>query len=136
MSPPPTAPPIGSGRVVFARGAPSAAASTAKARLDLRDQTGVRIEELLVRLRPAAEGVDREQLRPRREVEALVRARHDRAVAALREQLLRLRRVEELHERVRRGLVLALRDDGDGIVDPDRRLRDVEVRLLPVVLRE
>src|SRR5438874_11394000 len=94
--PPPTTPPSRGERVRV--GARSAAASTAKARLDLRHQSAVRVEELLLHLRPAAEVVDGEELRPHREAEALVRAREDGPVAALREELLRGRRVEILHE--------------------------------------
>src|SRR5215211_5357104 len=120
MSPPPTAPPIGSGRVVFARGAPSAAASTARARLDLRDQTGVRIEELLVRLRPAAEGVDREQLRPRRDVEVrllpvvlreerLVLVGEQRVALAVQERVQRVACRLVLHRNVAEQLVEVLR---------------------------
>src|SRR4051812_30241556 len=134
MNPPPAISPNRGART--AAGGRTAAAATAKARLDLRHQARVRIEELLLRLRPAAEVVDREQLRPHREAEALVRARDDRPVAALREQLLRGRRVKKLDEALRLRLVLARADGCDGIVDPDRRLRDVEVRGLPVVLCE
>src|SRR6266511_1374126 len=130
--PPPTTSPSRGART--RAGARSAAASAAKARLDLRHQAVVRVEELLLYLRPAAEVVDREQLRPHRKAEALVRARQDGPVAALREELLCARRVEELDEGLRRWLVLAVAKRCDRVVDPDRRLRYVEVRLLAVVL--
>src|SRR6185312_12090914 len=98
----------------------SAAALAATGPLDLRHHAGVRIEELLLDLRPAADVLDREELRPRREVEALGRARDDRPVAVLREDLLSRGGVEELHESVRLGLVLRRRRDGDRILDEDR----------------
>src|SRR4029450_11218799 len=96
MNPPP--PPSANRGVRTAAGTRTAAASTAKARLDLRHQPRVRIEELLLHLRPAPEGGDREKLRPPGKGGALGRARQYRPVAALREQLLRRRRVEELDE--------------------------------------
>src|SRR6266446_5878820 len=64
------------------------------------------VEELLLDLRPAADVLDREQLRADREIEAARGGRHDRPVAVLREDLLRVERVQELHEGVRVGLVL------------------------------
>src|SRR2546427_1144567 len=57
-----------------------------------------RVEELLLDLRPAADVFDREQLGPGREVEASRGCRHDRPVAVLREDLLRVARMQELHE--------------------------------------
>src|SRR5437763_12029303 len=127
MKPPPSASATGSRRVAEGAGARTAAASAAKSLLDLRHQPGVRVEELLLDLRPAAEVVDGELLRAHREAVALGRDLEDRPVAALREQLLPRRRVEVLHERLRRRLVLAVRGHGERVVDPDRRLRDVEV---------
>src|SRR6478672_10295810 len=53
MKPPPST--SATGRRRAAAGARTAAASAAKALLDLRHQPGVRVEELLLRLRPAAE---------------------------------------------------------------------------------
>src|SRR5206468_8176124 len=106
MNPPPST--SATRGVRAAAGARTAAASTAKARLDLRHQPLVRVEELLLHLRPAAEILDREQLRPDREAEALVRTRDHRPVTALREQPLRRRRVQVLHERLRGRLVLAV----------------------------
>src|SRR3954447_20841348 len=116
MKPPPSASATGSRRVAEGAGARTAAASAAKALLDLRHQPSVRVEELLLDLRPAAEVVDAELLRPHREAVALGRDLEHRAVAALREQLLPRRRVEVLDERLRRRLVLAVRGDGDRIV--------------------
>src|SRR3954452_12982133 len=105
-----------------AAGARTAAASAAKALLDLRHQAGVRVEELLLDLRPAAEVVDRELLRAHGEAVALGRDLEDGPVAALREQLLPRRRVEVLDERLGRRLVLAGLGDGERVVDPDGRL--------------
>src|SRR5512132_32773 len=96
MNPPPTT--SANRGVRTAAGTRMAAASTAKARLDPRHQPCVRVEEFLLHLRPAAEVVDRDQLRSHRKAEALGRARQYRPVAALREQLLRRRRVEALDE--------------------------------------
>src|SRR6476469_5766759 len=62
--------------------------------LDLRDRALVRVEELVVDLRPAAEVVDREQALRGRELR-LVLVEHrlvDRAVAPVGEHLLRGRR--------------------------------------------
>src|SRR3954468_12863930 len=134
MKPPPSASATGKRRP--AAGARTAAASAAKALLDLRHQPGVRVEELLLDLRPAAEVVDGELLRAHREAVALGRDLQDGAVTALREQLLPGRRVEVLHERLRRVLVLAVLGDGERVVDPDSRLRDVEVDGLAAPLRE
>src|SRR3954451_5758209 len=117
MKPPPSASVTGKRRPTA--GTRTAAASAAKALLDLRHQAGVRVEELLLDLRPAAEVVDRELLRAHREAVALGRDPQDGAVTALREQLLPGRRVEVLHERLRRVLVLAVLGDGERVVDPD-----------------
>src|SRR5438045_4278332 len=136
MKPPPSASATGSRRVAEGAGARTAAASAAKALLDLRHQARVRIEELLLDLRPAAEVVDRELLRAHREAVALGGDLEDRAIAALREQLLPGRRVEVLDERLRGFLVLAVLGEGERVVDPDRRFRDVEVDRLAAPLRE
>src|SRR3954462_10322577 len=136
MKPPPRASTTGSRRVAEGAGTRTAAASAAKALLDLRHQAGVRVEELLLNLCPAAEVVDRELLRAHREAVALGRDLEDGAIAALREQLLSGRRVEVFHERLRRFPVLAVLGDGERIVDPDRRLRNVEVDGLAAALRE
>src|SRR6266536_1528070 len=96
--PPPTTPPSRGARA--RAGARNAAASSAKARRDLRHQTVVRVEELLLHLRPAAEVVHGEELRTHREAEAFGGARQDGPIAALREEVLRRRRVEELRKRL------------------------------------
>src|SRR3954447_17362403 len=127
MKPPPSASATGSRRVAEGAGARNAAAAAAKALLDLRHQPGVWVEELLLDLRPAAEVVDSELLRAHREAVALGRDLQDRAIAALREQLLSGGRVEVLDERLRRFLVLAVLGDSERVVDANRRLRDVEV---------
>src|SRR5688572_32477632 len=74
--------------------------------LDPRHDAVARIEEAAVDLRPAAEELDREQLRPDRKREAAGCARDDRAIAVLREDLLRRRRAQVTDERVRSRLVL------------------------------
>src|ERR1041384_8093683 len=99
--PPPTIPPTGGVRARVRAGARRTAASTAKARLAPRHPAVVGIEELLLHLRPAAEVVHREELRTNREAEALGGARQDGPVPALGEEVLRRRRVEEVHERLR-----------------------------------
>src|SRR4051812_20273011 len=135
MKPPPRTSVTGSRRAAAGDAdARTAAASAAKALLDLRHQPRVRVEELLLHLRPAAEVVDRELLRADREAVALRRDLHDGAVAALREELLRGRRVEVPEERLRLGLVL--RRHRDRVVDANRRLRDVEVDGLAASLCE
>src|SRR5207244_8785986 len=90
------------------RGAGRGRVSVTEATFDLRDHAVVRVEELLLDLVPPADVADREQPRSYREVEGLDHARVDRPVARLREQLLRGGRVEELDERLRRRLVLAV----------------------------
>src|SRR5262245_41441838 len=113
MKPPPSTSVRGRRRA--AAGARTAAASAAKALLDPRHQPGVRVEELLLHLRPAAEVVDGELLRPHREAVALGRDLDDGAVAARGEQLLPGGAVQELDERVRRFLVLAVRRDREWV---------------------
>src|SRR5689334_3275979 len=103
MKPPPATSARGSRRAAGVAGARTAAASAAKALLDLRDQPRVRVEELLLHLRPAAEVVDGELLWADREAVALRRDLQHRPVAALGEQLLRRGRVEVLRERLRLG---------------------------------
>src|SRR3954454_1360075 len=134
MKPPPSVSATGKRRPTA--GTRTAAASAAKALLDLRHQAGVRVEELLLDLRPAAEVVDGELLRAHREAVALGRDLEDGAIAALREQLLSGRRVEVFHERLRRFPVLAALGDGERIVEPDCRLRNVEVDGLAAALPE
>src|SRR5215208_1793726 len=90
--------------------------------LDRRHDPLARIEELRLHLLPAAERPDREQIRPRRELELAGDALHDGPVARLREDPLRRGGVEEVAERPcrRRG---ALRGR-EWVLDQDRRLRD------------
>src|SRR5580765_1278162 len=136
MNPPPTASATGNRRTAGAAGARTAAASAAKALLDLRHQPGVRVEELLLHLRPAAEVVDGELLRPHGEAVALRRDLEHGPVAARCEELLRRGRVEVLRERLRLGLLRAARRHRERVVDADCRLRDVEVDRLAASLRE
>ena len=110
------------------RGAGSATASLgggdAQVLLDLRDDALVRVEELVVDLVPAAEVVDREQARRRRELARSSRAASDRAVALGGEDLLRLRRVQEVDERLGLRRVLRVRRDRDRVLDQDRLVGD------------
>src|SRR5580765_9086514 len=85
--------------------------SAAETMLDLRHDSGVGIEELLLDLVPTAEVVDREHLRANREAELADDAAVHWPVAGLREQALRRRCVEKLRERLRGGAVLAVLQD-------------------------
>src|SRR3954468_2928623 len=104
--------------------------------LDLRDRALVRIEELVVDLRPAAEVADREQPLRRRELRLVLGKDGlvDRPVAPVGEDLLRRRRQRVLHERLRLLEVLRLRDDRDRVLDGDRLVGDDVVDLLALLL--
>src|SRR4051812_4470894 len=105
--------------------------------LDRGDRPLVRVEELVVDLRPAAEVADREEALRRRELR-LVRGEDrlvDRAVAPVGEHLLGSGRERVLHERLRLRLVLRLGDDRDGVLDRDRLVGDDVVDLLALLLR-
>src|SRR6266850_752999 len=88
--------------------------------LEANHDARARVEELLLDLRPAADVLDREQLRSRWEVVAARRRRNDGPVTVVREDLLRCRRAQELQERVRFGLVFRGRRDRDRVLDQDR----------------
>src|SRR3954468_18252019 len=105
---------------------------------DLRHDPVLRIEEAGVRLRPAAEvlRVDREEPRTDGELELAERGLVDRAVADRAPDLLGGLAPEELQERLRELLVLALVEHGDRRVDAQRRLRDDVEELLALLLRE
>src|SRR3954447_17110349 len=105
--------------------------------LDLRDGALVRVEELVVDLRPAAEVLDREKTLRRRELR-LVPVEHglvDRAVAPLGELLLAGGGERVGDERLRLLRVAGLRDDGDRVLDRDRLVGDDVVDLLALLLR-
>src|SRR3954451_15853377 len=104
--------------------------------LDLRDRALVRIEELVVDLRPAAEVADREQPLRRRELRLVLGEDGlvDRPVAPVGEDLLGRRRQRVLHERLRLREVLRLRDDRDRVLDRDRLVGDDVVDLLALLL--
>src|SRR5712691_2947229 len=121
-------------RALGAAGSASALAATRP--LDLRHHARTRIEELLLGLGPATDVLDREQLRPQREVEAARGALHEGSIAVLRKDPLRLVGAQELQERLRLGLVLRRRRDRDRILDQDRRLRDHELDRLALLLRK
>src|SRR6266516_4184963 len=84
------APPLGR-----ARGSGSASGLAAKTSLDRRHDARVRVEELLLHLRPAADVADREQLLRVREAELLLHRLQHRPIARLGEERLLLRRVQE-----------------------------------------
>src|SRR5438105_2240793 len=115
-------------------GATAVAALVAKTRFDPRHNPGLRVEEALLDLGPAAELLDREEPRPDRIVELLDDASHDRPVAVLAEDRLSLRGVQEADERPGRGG--GLRRHSDRVLDPDRRLRDHVVDGLTLALCE
>src|SRR5580765_1871466 len=94
------------------------------------------VEELLLDLGPTADVLDREQLRPGREVEPTRSGGDDRPVTVLRKDLLRGCRAQELQERLRFGLVLRGRRNRDRVLDQDRRLRDDELNGLSFLLCE
>src|SRR6266540_4630501 len=119
-----------------ALGAGSAWALAATRRLDLGHDPRAWVEELLLDLRPAADVLDREQLRAVREVQPLRHTLDDGAVAVLREDPLRRLRAQEVQERLRLRLVLRGRRDGDRVLDQDRRLRDHELNGLALLLCE
>src|ERR1700745_1341633 len=97
-----------------------------RGRFDLRHGALVRVEELVVDLRPAAEVVDREQALGRRELRLVLREHGlvDRAVAPVGELLLRGRRQRVLDEVLRLLEVARLRHDRDRVLDRDRLVGD------------
>src|SRR4051794_37477037 len=105
--------------------------------LDLGDRALVRVEEVVVDLRPAAEVADREEPLRRRELR-LVSVEDlpvDGPVAPVGERLLRLRRQGEVEERLGLLRVARLGDDRDRVLDRDRLVGDHVVDLLALLLR-
>src|SRR3954469_10639988 len=105
--------------------------------LDLRDRALVRVEEVVVDLRPAAEVADREEALRRREL-GLVGVEDllvDGPVAPVGERLLRLRREGEVQECLRLLRMARLRDDRDRVLDRDRLVGGHVVDLLALLLR-
>src|SRR3954453_10123685 len=104
--------------------------------LDLGDRPLVRVEELVVDLRPPAEVADREEALRGRELrlglveDGLV----DRPVAPVGERLLRRRREREVQERLRLLRVARLGDDRDRVLDLDRLVGHDVVDLLALFL--
>src|SRR5262249_48542894 len=103
---------------------------------DLGHDAVARVEELLLDRRPAADVLDREELRPHGEAQPLRHAPDDGSGAVLREDALRRLGAQELDERLRLLLVLRARRDRDRVLDQDRRLRDYELHGLAVLLGE
>src|SRR5215203_3099173 len=138
MPRPRTAPP-GRGKVLGRR--PAVASLVGGSALPLRfedlgDLAGLRIEEGVAHLAPAAELLDVEELGRRREVLLVQQSVEHRPVARRREQLLGLLRVEEVHERLRRLGVLALADHCGRVLDQDRLVRKDVVEVRATLLRE
>src|SRR3954462_10171241 len=79
--------------------------------LDLRDDARVLVEELVGHGSPPAELLDRELVLGLRELVRTRSALHDRPVALRREDTLRLRGVQVLHERLGRILFVAVLGD-------------------------
>src|SRR5918999_4463088 len=103
---------------------------------DLRDDSALRVEELVVDRVPAAELVDLEELGRGREFVGGGRALHDRPIALAGEDLLGLLRVEEVDERLGLLGLLGLVDHGYRVLDEDRLVRDHVIHLLALLLRE
>src|SRR4051812_32466267 len=104
--------------------------------LDLRDRALVRVEEVVVDLRPAAQVADGEQALRRGELGGVL-LQHglvDRPVAPLGEALLRGRRQGVAHERLGLGQVLRALEDRDRVLDQDRLVGDDVVDLLALAL--
>src|SRR6478609_8892234 len=105
--------------------------------LDGGDLALVGVEEVVVELAPAAEVLDGEQAARGRELLG-VRREHvlvDGPVAPLGELLLRGLGQRVLHERLRRGGLLGLRQHGDRVLDLDRAVGDHVVDVLALLLR-
>src|SRR5919206_643157 len=105
--------------------------------LDLGDRPLVRVEELVVDLRPAAEVADREEALRGRELRLVLGedALVDGPVAPVGERLLRGCRQREVEERLGLLRVARLRDGRDRVLDQDRLIGDDVVDLLALLLR-
>src|SRR4051812_42679692 len=105
-------------------------------RLDLRHGALVRVEEVVVDLRPAAEIADGEQALRRGELRRAPRQDGlvDRPVAPLGEALLRGRRQRVADERLGLGQVLRALEDRDRVLDQDRLIGHDVVDLLALAL--
>src|SRR5215208_2920356 len=101
---------------------------------DLGDHALLRVEEGVVHLTPATELGDLEELRRRREALAGLGALHYRAVALVREDLLRLRGVEEVNEGLGFLGLLGLVVDRDRVLDQDGLVGDDVVHVLALLL--
>src|SRR5436305_5769272 len=115
--------------------AASAASGDSVRLLDLRHHAGGGIEVLLHHGRPAAELVDRAELRRGRELRLVHQRRLHGAVALRGEDLLAGVRLEVVHERLRLRGVLRLAGDRDRVLDQDRLVRDHVVRGHALLLR-
>src|SRR3954468_2011937 len=105
--------------------------------LDRGDRPLVRVEEVVVDLRPAAEVADREEALRRRELRLVLveDGLVDRPVAPVGERLLGRRRQREVQERLRLLRVAGLRDERDRVLDLDRLVGHDVVDLLALLLR-
>src|SRR3954453_10818088 len=105
--------------------------------LDRGDRPLVRVEELVVDLRPAAEVADREEALRCRDLRGVLvedRLVH-RAVAPVGEPLLGVGREREVEERLRLLRMRRRRHDRDRVLDEDRLVGDDVVDLLAPLLR-
>src|SRR5450755_2002674 len=103
---------------------------------DLRDLAVLRVKEPGLHHLPSAEEADVEQRVRLREMHLRRDVADDRPVAVRGEDRLRLRRVEEVDERLRLRGVLRTAHDGGGIFDEDRLVRHDEVDVGAVALCE
>src|SRR5215212_6787138 len=104
--------------------------------LDIEHDAAVGVEELVSRLRPAAEVVDGEQAARLREVAFRGDVLVERPVAVLEEDTLRVLRHEEVDEGLGLIGVLAVLRDRDGVLDEDGLVGNRVLELLTVLVGE
>src|SRR3954468_17176243 len=114
--------------------AASAVGGDTQALLDLGHDALVLVEELVRHHAPTAELGDRELILRRGELLRVDEALDDRAIALLREDLLRGVGPEVVHERLRLVGALRVARDRDRVLDQDRLVGDHVVELLALLL--
>src|SRR3954454_10499842 len=102
--------------------------------LDVDEYALLRVEEAVVDLRPAAELVDREQLRRDGELRLVLQRGENGAVALGDEDLLGRRRPQVVAEGLGRARVLRVAGHRGRVLDQDRLLRDEVVDVLALLL--
>src|SRR3954467_7523517 len=102
--------------------------------LDVDEYALLRVEEAVVDLRPAAELVDREQLRRDRELRLVLQRGKHGAVALGDEDLLGRRRPQVVAERLGRARVLRVAGHRGRVLDEDRLRRDDVADVLALLL--